>query len=103
MSLEKFYINKDISIAKTIPSDYYLEDVYFDLTLKNIFQKSWQFIIDTNQVSNTIYPFNFLEYSINEPLILINKFDKILCLSNVCTHRGNLLCVKRKNQLELLL
>ena len=98
MSLEKFYINKDISIAKTIPSDYYLEDAYFNLTLKNIFQKSWQFIIDTNQVSNTIYPFNFLEYSINEPLILINKSDKILCLSNVCTHRGNLLCVKRKNQ-----
>ena len=98
MSLEKFYINKDISIAKTIPSDYYLEDVYFNLTLKNIFQKSWQFIIDTNQVSNTIYPFNFLEYSINEPLILINKSNKILCLSNVCTHRGNLLCIKRKNQ-----
>ena len=38
MSLEKLYINKDISIAKTIPSDYYLEDAYFNLTLKNIFQ-----------------------------------------------------------------
>jgi len=39
MSLEKFYINKDISIAKTIPSDYYLEDAYFNLTLKKCLKK----------------------------------------------------------------
>ena len=98
MSLKKIFVNKDISIAKTMPSQYYLNDSYFNLTLKNIFEKSWQFVIDKSRISTGIYPFNFLKDSINEPFILINNVDETLCLSNVCTHRGNLLCTKKSNQ-----
>ena len=68
MSLKKIFVNKDISIAKTMPSQYYLDDNYFNLTLKKIFGKSWQFIIDKDRISTGIHPFNFLETSINEPV-----------------------------------
>ena len=35
--------------------------------------------------------------SINEPLLLINQKSRITCLSNVCTHRGNILCSSSNN------
>ncbi|MFB6307215.1 MAG: SRPBCC family protein, partial [Flavobacteriales bacterium] len=39
-----------------------------------------------------MYPFKFLEGFIDEPLLLTrNENDKLQCLSNVCTHRGNIL------------
>ena len=39
----------------------------------------------------------FLEDSINEPLLISQNSNIISCLSNVCTHRGSLLCKKNTN------
>ena len=97
MSIKKISVNKDIHIAKTLPSSYYLDDQYFDLSIEKIFMPSWQIIINSNQIKNTIYPFTFLKDSINESLLLTKENSKIYCLSNVCTHRGNLLCSDKKS------
>ena len=66
-------INKDIRIADTMHSDFYKKIFYYNLSIKNIFQHSWQFIIKESELNESIYPFYFLEDSINEPLILTTK------------------------------
>ena len=97
MSFEIFSINKDISIAETIPSNYYLSDDYFNLTVEKIFGRSWQFIVDQNRLFFRVNPFNFLQNTLDESFILVKKTDNIIALSNVCTHRGNLLCMMGTN------
>jgi len=95
-------VDKDIHIARTLPSSYYLDYKYFDLSIKKIFITSWQIIINLNQLKNTTYPFIFLKDSINEPLLLTNKDSKTYCISNVCTHRGNILCLKKNNSKNII-
>tara|TARA_B100000579_G_scaffold174867_1_gene142566 strand:+ start:2587 stop:3663 length:1077 start_codon:yes stop_codon:yes gene_type:complete len=95
--LNKISINKDISIAKTMPSYYYIDDDYYNSSIENIFKNSWQFIINANSLKSKIYPFTFLKDSVNEPLLLISEDNHYRCLSNVCTHRGNLLYAKESN------
>ena len=101
MSIKKISIDKDIHIAKTLPSYYYLDDKYFDLSINKIFTSSWQIIIDSKQFTNNIYPFIFLKGSIDEPLLLTAIDNKIFCLSNVCTHRGNILCLETNNSKKI--
>lgn len=94
-------INKDISLAETIPSRFYTEDEFFYLSKEKIFSSSWQFAGDTDKakVPGQIYPFTLLENFLNEPLILTrDKNDRLHCLSNVCTHRGNILAEGSCNQ-----
>ena len=95
--LKKISINKDISIANTMPSSYYLEDYYYELSINNIFKNSWQIIMDKKSLKSNISPIIFLKDSVNESLLLTFKNNKYTCLSNVCTHRGNLLCTKKNN------
>jgi len=90
-------INKDIRIADTMHSDFYKKIFYYNLSIKNIFQHSWQFIIKESELNESIYPFYFLEDSINEPLILTTKNKNYKVLSNVCTHRANIICTKQNN------
>ena len=90
-------INKDIRIADTMHSDFYNKIFYYNLSIKNIFQHSWQFIIKESELNKSVYPFYFLEDSINEPLILTTKNKNYKVLSNVCTHRANIICTKQNN------
>ena len=102
MPIKKISVNKDIHIARTLSSYYYLDDKYFNLSIEKIFAPSWQIITDSDQFRNTIYPFTFLQSSINEPLLLTKVDDKIYCISNVCTHRGNILCFKKNNSKKII-
>jgi len=94
-SSSKISIDKDISRAQLIDPEFYTSDNYFQAT-KNIFLKSWQFISHVNFIDTKLYPFLFLENFIDEPLILI-KEKNIKILSNICTHRANILCNKKHN------
>ena len=85
-------INKDIARSHTLPGMFYSSDRIFDQSIESIFARSWQFITDDSvlQEVGSVYPFSFMQGSLNEPLFLINN-KKIECFSNVCTHRGNIL------------
>ena len=100
-SLKTLSVNKDITIAETIDSDFYLNKEYYILSLNKIFSESYQFITDLISFDCTQYPFIFLESSINEHLLLTKKEDEILCLHNVCTHRGNIVCLKKNSKKSL--
>ena len=87
-------VNPNIAQAKTIDTDFYLKAEYFEAAKEKIFALSWQFIGDTDQVKEHgwVTPVNLLEGHINEPLLISkDKEGEIHCLSNVCTHRGNLM------------
>ena len=58
-----------------------------------MFARSWQFAGDAGLVAEPgrVHPFLFLEGCVEEPLVLTRDAKgAVHCLSNVCTHRGNL-------------
>lgn len=87
-------MDNNIATAKTLSTEFYLSPEYYEASKEKIFDKTWQFVGDTEQVKEKgwVTPIQFLEHMINEPLILSRDQEgKLHCLSNVCTHRGNLL------------
>jgi choline monooxygenase len=90
----KFDIDPDIAKAKTIHTDFYLSAACFEEAKEKIFASTWQFIGDTDQVKEVGWttPINLLEEYLNEPIVITRDENKTIhCLSNVCTHRGNIL------------
>jgi choline monooxygenase len=91
MNLLDLYIDPDITRASTIPAAVYSDPEIYQVMLDKIFATSWQVIeVDPDSHVN-VFPFLLLEGSLDEPLILVRKEDNWKCLSNVCTHRGNIL------------
>lgn len=87
-------IHEDIRKASTLPSKYCLEQEYFESAKEKIFARTWQLLEHTDNVRLTgqLHPLILLQGFLDEPLLLVrDKDDKLNCLSNVCTHRGNLL------------
>jgi len=88
----KIEIDEDIRVAKTIPSKFYHSQKVFS-RLKGLFNKSWQLVGNTDLLeSNNVHPEILLEGLLDEPYFLTKKGKEIQCLSNVCTHRGNIVC-----------
>lgn len=95
--MEKLTMDKNIATAKTLSTGFYLKQEYHEAAKEKIFTKTWQFIGDTDQVKENGWatPVNLLDRYINEPLVLCrDKSGTLRCMSNVCTHRGNLLVEK---------
>lgn len=89
----KFYIDPDIKKAETLPADFYRDSAVFEKVKATVFMNSWQFVGDESLLPFEKYahPFAYLEHFINEPLALVKQADgSIRCMSNVCTHRGNI-------------
>jgi choline monooxygenase len=90
-------VHPDIAQAQTISTDFYLDPLYFKESKEKIFASTWQFLGDGDQVKDRgwVTPVNVLEGFLNEPLILSRDQDgQLHGLSNVCTHRGNLMVEK---------
>lgn len=88
-----FHINKDISKAETLPASFYRDQEVFDAIKNKIFYKSWHWLGHSDLVKNPqqIHPFVLMDNYMTEPLVLTkDENENIHCLSNVCTHRGNL-------------
>ena len=94
MNAKKFTVKRDIKIAETLPKRFYKDPEILREVKEKIFVKSWQYIghEEIMSVNINLYPFNFLDNFINEPLLLVrDSSDNLKCLSNVCTHRANIL------------
>ncbi|MBZ5857973.1 aromatic ring-hydroxylating oxygenase subunit alpha [Flavihumibacter profundi] len=92
--MPQFSIDPNIARAKTLDTSFYIDPKYFESARERIFSPSWQFIGTTDQAkeSGDCIPFFLLENYLDEPLVLTkDKSGKLNCLSNVCTHRGNLI------------
>lgn len=87
-------IKKDIREAHTLPGEIYNSSKYLEICKEAIFAKSWQLTADLDAVKlpGYAYPFEYMDGFIEEPLLFTrDKDDNLHCLSNVCTHRGNIL------------
>ena len=88
-------IHEDIRRASTLPGAVYTDPRVFELVRDRVFARSWQFAGDTGmvRVPGQVHPFTLLEGMLDEPLVLTrDSADELHCMSNVCTHRGTLLC-----------
>jgi choline monooxygenase len=86
-------VEGDIRRASTLPSRFYADPALFELLRERVFVRSWQFLADLERVRvpGQVHPVTLLEGFLDEPLLLTRDAqDRLHCLSNVCTHRGNL-------------
>jgi choline monooxygenase len=99
MTNHNISIDEDITKASTLPGELYSSPAFFESTKQSIFSKSWHFVTDTDEVrvDGSIYPFVMSPGFLNEPLMINRTVTGLKCMSNVCTHRGNIL-VKGKQQ-----
>lgn len=91
----QFTIDPDIARAQTLPAPVYTDPAYYELAKKQCFRRSWQFIADASNVKipGQCFPFTLLPGCLDEPLLLARGHDDtVRCMSNVCTHRGTILC-----------
>jgi len=99
-----FNINSDIGIAETLPASFYKDPELFEIIKNKIFLRTWHWIGDENLIKekNSLHPFILLEGYLDEPLLLSKSINnQIKCLSNVCTHRGNLLVLNPCNSTKI--
>jgi choline monooxygenase len=92
--MPRFFVDPDIAKAKTLDTAFYTDARIFEESKEKLFASSWQFAgdIDLVKEAGQVHPFTLLENFLDEPLMLSrDKNGALHCLSNVCTHRGNLL------------
>ncbi len=89
-----FHVDPDITIASTLPGAFYHDAEAYELSRERVFARSWQWLGDLTDVTaaESLSPRELLPGLLNEPLLLTRDAqNELRCLSNVCTHRGNLL------------
>jgi choline monooxygenase len=95
--MPRFFVDPDIAKAKTLDSDFYTSAEVFEQCREKIFATSWQFLGNDELVKDNseVYPFTLLPGYLDEPLLLTkDKTGELNILSNVCTHRGNIVAEK---------
>ncbi|HTS44553.1 MAG TPA: SRPBCC family protein [Puia sp.] len=98
--MSRFFVDNNIARAKTLNKEFYTDTELFSLAKEKLFAASWQLIGNTDciQKPGDVYPFVLLENYLDEPLVLTkDKTNGVLLLSNVCTHRGNIIADKPCN------
>ena len=91
--MPRFTIDPDIARAKTLHKDFYTDPALFTLAKEKLFAPSWQFVagVESAPEAGDACPLSLLEGFLDEPLALVRDKEGMLrLLSNVCTHRGNL-------------
>jgi choline monooxygenase len=92
--MSTYFVNPDITRAETLPASFYHDQNQYEKMKESVFAKSWQWLGDSPSLlplDGFAHPFSFLENHLTEPMVLVrNNNSEITCLSNVCTHRGNI-------------
>jgi choline monooxygenase len=89
-----FSVDPDVRRARTLDKAFYLDPAVWARTRERVFTRSWQWLGDLHDVAEpgSLSPRLLLPGLLDEPLLLAHDdVGTLRCLSNVCTHRGNLL------------
>lgn len=101
----KFIVDPDIKKASTLPASFYRDPAVFEVSAQRVFKRTWQ-LVEPHFIprgSEVRVPFQLLDGFIKEPLLLASASEEsLICLSNVCTHRGNLLVRERTTARKLV-
>jgi len=93
MGSREFRIDPDIRRARTLPAEVYRDPHWYELQRERVFARYWQALPDGRALAQPgeARPFMLLPGCLDEPLVLTrDESAQLHCLSNVCTHRGNL-------------
>jgi choline monooxygenase len=92
--LAPIVIDADIRRASALPGAFYRDPAYLAAARERIFARSWHLVGDAHRLKSpgSVLPCALLEGCLDEPILLTRDASDVLhCVSNVCTHRGNLL------------
>ncbi|MCK6447307.1 MAG: aromatic ring-hydroxylating dioxygenase subunit alpha [Planctomycetes bacterium] len=95
MHSEPLDVDPDPRRARTPPPSYYLDPAWHARTLERVFARTWHWLADAEDVAHapSARPVVLAPGSLSEPLVLARDTHRELrALSNVCTHRGALVC-----------
>ncbi len=94
MGIRAYLVDPDITVASTLPGAFYADEAAWAGARERVFGRTWQWIGDLGDVAakESLSPRTLLPGLLDEPLLLARDAGGTLrCLSNVCTHRGNVL------------
>jgi choline monooxygenase len=88
----RFDIDEHIRRASTLPREASCDEGVFRAAKERIFAKTWQLVGDLDALRE----YSAVPCALSDlPLLLTRDAeDRVHCLSNVCTHRGNLLAAE---------
>lgn len=89
-----YRVEADIASASTLEPRFYNDPAAYERLRDRVFARTWQWIGDLSDVEapGSLSPRDLLLGALDEPLLLSRDAAGVLrCLSNVCTHRGNIL------------
>jgi choline monooxygenase len=89
-----YAVDPDITRAATLDRAFYSDAAAYAAARERIFARTWQWLGDFRDVASpgTLSPRDLLPGLLDEPLLLARDGAGMLrCLSNVCTHRANIL------------
>jgi len=90
--MDPFFVDPDISKARTLDTSFYTDPFHFERAKELIFLPSWQYVTNRSEIGARCNPLTLLPRYLDEPLVITsNDRNQLRCLSNVCTHRGNIL------------
>ncbi|MFZ1706166.1 MAG: SRPBCC family protein [Saprospiraceae bacterium] len=91
--VDDYFIDPDISRAQTLPSSVYQQKEEWEKLRSLLFLPSWQWLggAEWLNTAHNLKPTTFLPGYIDEPLLIVREDNSLSCVSNVCTHRGNIL------------
>jgi choline monooxygenase len=101
--VDRWHVDPDITVAETLDKAFYLDPAAWAMAKERIFARSWQWIGTGGDVRapGSLSPRELLPGFLDEPLLLSRDRGTdpedpaapgpLRLLSNVCTHRGNLL------------
>ena len=82
-------IDPDIRKAETLPSRYYTDTATFESVISS-FGGNWHYAAHRSQLSSVLP----IDNPLKEPMLLTQDDGDVHCISNVCTHRGMLVCTE---------
>lgn len=92
--MQDFFIDPQIERARTPPPTVYHDRGWFDRIREQVLARGWHSLPGGSVpvAQGEQRPWTLLPGVLDEPLLLVRgSQDELRCLSNVCTHRGNLL------------
>ena len=84
---------RNISEDRTLPSEFYLGEDFFELVKDRVFGISWHYCGTEERFEHqqNLHPVNILPDYMDEPVVITREREGAFhCVSNVCTHRGSL-------------
>jgi len=104
MQPDELHVDADIRRASTLPAAFYTDPIWFARTRETILRRGWHLVADQDRVRipGQCFPFTLMEGVLDEPLLLTRDGeDRLHCMSNVCTHRGMVVCEGERTQTSL--